>query len=427
MAGATITLTTLLDVEVQGLAGRRGAIKLELRPDVNIFFGLNGSGKSSLLKILHSALDNDATSLIRVPFKSAKVRFFASSIETIVERKIGSHVALSEDEPAEQEYREITQRRLLAERSLLMDRMASLERAASNERDGAVRRQIQNDLVQLSTRLAHLTSERLENEWIAEPNIAGLRRLSHRYLSTNRLITDSLPLRSTRSRISEAEIDEVFADQIETVWRTYTNHVLSNVTDIQSAGYREILRSLLFKSPDPSEGSAAEVRRAYERSRHFIGTKPGRASRSEFQEFQRRFNEEPLFRGVVQDIDTIERQIEEAEEPRRRLAELAGSFFSEGKSITFTNSGIQAEVLGEHIPLASLSSGEKQLVRILVEVIMTDDDVIIIDEPELSMHIDWQRELVRAMGTVNPAAQIIMATHSPEIMEHVPDKCIFRL
>jgi len=84
-------------------------------------------------------------------------------------------------------------------------------------------------------------------------------------------------------------------------------------------------------------------------------------------------------------------------------------------------------VLGRQIPLAGLSSGEKQLVRILIEVIMIDESVIIIDEPELSMHIDWQRELVKAMQTVNPAAQIVMATHSPEIMENVPDECIFRL
>jgi predicted ATPase len=97
------------------------------------------------------------------------------------------------------------------------------------------------------------------------------------------------------------------------------------------------------------------------------------------------------------------------------------------KNLKFTNSGIQAEVHGKEIPLASLSSGEKQLVRILIEVIRSESNVIIIDEPELSMHIDWQRNLVDAMRTVNPDVQIIMATHSPDIMANVPDECIFRI
>jgi predicted ATP-dependent endonuclease of OLD family len=190
---------------------------------------------------------------------------------------------------------------------------------------------------------------------------------------------------------------------------------------------REILRSLLFAAPEPTEQSSPEVKEAYERASHFLQRRPARQSSGEFREFQRRFNEEPHFKGVVQGIERIERRTEQAEEPRRKLVELISAFFSTGKSINFTSSGLKAEVHGKEIPLASLSSGEKQLIRILIEVIMGESNVIIIDEPELSMHIDWQRNLVSAMQTVNPDVQIIMATHSPDIMENVPDECIFRL
>jgi hypothetical protein len=38
-------MTTLSDVTVKGLAGREGDLRIHFRPDVNIFFGLNGSGK----------------------------------------------------------------------------------------------------------------------------------------------------------------------------------------------------------------------------------------------------------------------------------------------------------------------------------------------------------------------------------------------
>jgi predicted ATP-dependent endonuclease of OLD family len=392
-------MTTLQEVTVSGLAGRQESIHYELRRDVNIFFGLNGSGKTSLLKILHAGLAGESASLVGVPFNSASIGFFSTSEDKVIKRSITRQLSDSRTATKQSEYR------------------TALERTIA-EQGGAISLETAVDLAR----------HRLEiGEWTSKPVVRGTGRFRHRYLSTNRLIGDAIPLRRSDGRITEAELDAVFAEQIEQIWRLYTNRVLSEVTDVQSAGLREILRSLLFASSEPTEQSPPEVKEAYERASHFLERRPGRQNSAEFLEFQRRFNEEPHFRSVVQDIDQIERRIEQAEEPRRRLAELVSGFFSEGKTISFTNRAIQAEVFGEEIPLASMSSGEKQLVRILIEVITAEDDLIIIDEPELSMHIDWQRNLIRAMQTVNPAVQIIMATHSPDIMENVPDESIFRL
>ena len=41
--------------------------------------------------------------------------------------------------------------------------------------------------------------------------------------------------------------------------------------------------------------------------------------------------------------------------------------------------------------------------------------VFIADEPELSLHIEWQRNLISSIRKLNPNAQIIFATHAPEI------------
>jgi predicted ATP-dependent endonuclease of OLD family len=43
------------------------------------------------------------------------------------------------------------------------------------------------------------------------------------------------------------------------------------------------------------------------------------------------------------------------------------------------------------------------------------------------MHVDWQRKLVVSLQELNPAMQLIMATHSPEITADLPDKQVFRL
>jgi predicted ATP-dependent endonuclease of OLD family len=64
---------------------------------------------------------------------------------------------------------------------------------------------------------------------------------------------------------------------------------------------------------------------------------------------------------------------------------------------------------------------------IFLETFLAGDNPILIDEPEMSMHIDWQTELVSAIRQLNPKAQLILATHSPEIMAEVADDKVFRL
>ena len=64
---------------------------------------------------------------------------------------------------------------------------------------------------------------------------------------------------------------------------------------------------------------------------------------------------------------------------------------------------------------------------IFIETLLVEKNTLLIDEPEMSMHVDWQNRLVSAMGQLNPHAQLIMATHSPEIMVGIDDDKIFKL
>ncbi|RNI02226.1 hypothetical protein EEZ25_12550 [Micromonospora aurantiaca] len=115
------------------------------------------------------------------------------------------------------------------------------------------------------------------------------------------------------------------------------------------------------------------------------------------------------------------------EAPRKRLQKVVNEFFGESKEVDFTYEKIQARLGEETLEPESFSSGEKQLLRILVETLVCGDNTIIIDEPEISMHIDWQRELLSTMREINPTCQIIVATHSPDIMATVSDDKIIRL
>lgn len=65
-----------------------------------------------------------------------------------------------------------------------------------------------------------------------------------------------------------------------------------------------------------------------------------------------------------------------------------------------------------------LSAGEKQMLVILLTVLIQDEKpcVLLMDEPEISLHIEWQKKLINLIRDINPRVQIILATHSPAVI-----------
>jgi len=102
--------------------------------------------------------------------------------------------------------------------------------------------------------------------------------------------------------------------------------------------------------------------------------------------------------------------------------------FSGNKTIRFGDRTINVVTnQNEDIGVGRLSSGEKHILRIFIEMLLHNECPCLIDEPEISMHVDWQRELIRTMHELNPSLQLILATHSPEILADIDDSQIFRL
>ena len=73
---------------------------------------------------------------------------------------------------------------------------------------------------------------------------------------------------------------------------------------------------------------------------------------------------------------------------------------------------------GEQLLPYRLSSGEKQMLVILLTVLVQDKQpcVLLMDEPEVSLHIEWQQRIISIIREMNPNAQIILTTHSPAVV-----------
>jgi len=74
------------------------------------------------------------------------------------------------------------------------------------------------------------------------------------------------------------------------------------------------------------------------------------------------------------------------------------------------------------ITINNLSAGEKQLLTFVAYNIFHNDTIFFIDEPELSLHVDWQNRLFSILKEQNPTNQFIISTHSPFIYSLFPDK-----
>ena len=116
------------------------------------------------------------------------------------------------------------------------------------------------------------------------------------------------------------------------------------------------------------------------------------------------------------------------------VTEVLGEHFDKLISLDINGKIMLYDETGKQLPLQALSSGEKQLMMLYWKILSSmrrdvTENIVIIDEPELSLHISWQRDFVenlldilvhqRKFGDEADSGydvKIIIATHSPSIL-----------
>jgi predicted ATP-binding protein involved in virulence len=104
---------------------------------------------------------------------------------------------------------------------------------------------------------------------------------------------------------------------------------------------------------------------------------------------------------------------------KKRFQDIVDELFVEtGKKIIRTENELRFTQIGEVLLPYQLSSGEKQMLIILLTVLVEDNQpyVLFMDEPEVSLHIEWQKRLIDLIVELNPNVQIILTTHSPAVI-----------
>ncbi|VXA81949.1 conserved hypothetical protein [Aeromonas veronii] len=134
--------------------------------------------------------------------------------------------------------------------------------------------------------------------------------------------------------------------------------------------------------------------------------------------------------SLVDVIDEYNEKIGKMYAPISKFLSTVNEFYKDSRKKIEINAVGQLVIIRPDNKKSSidiLSSGERQLLVIIANVMLNryanTSGVIVIDEPEISLHLKWQELFSETILSVSPNTQFILATHSPDIVGELTDKC----
>lgn len=124
------------------------------------------------------------------------------------------------------------------------------------------------------------------------------------------------------------------------------------------------------------------------------------------------------FLSIVEDVENMQNQKDQIWKIFTDYENEVNSYFNNSKIFKLSEDGdFKIFSKKRKIELTDLSSGEKHIITILGRATLSNMNgaVFVADEPELSLHLDWQRKILNSIKKLSPLSQIIVATHSPAI------------
>jgi predicted ATPase len=80
---------------------------------------------------------------------------------------------------------------------------------------------------------------------------------------------------------------------------------------------------------------------------------------------------------------------------------------------------VRSVIKNRNVPVDALSSGEKQMISLFARLYLYEGEkIVLIDEPELSLSLEWQRKILEDILMAPSCAQVIAITHSPFVFDN---------
>lgn len=393
-------------INIHDLWGER-RVELALDRHVNILIGRNGSGKTTILRTIWEALSFNQVGTI--PFGRAEV-FIQSGhdrhIMSIQRGSIGRAEIVIDGAPLSEMFPDFA--RYL--------RMRHRHGVHSNQLREAIRKSMPPWIpyvawMPVSRRLPIPVSEEGDRA-IGDPRRTNLESVDHRLRDIIEEFQDFFT--STSHRMTE--FYRKFVQEV--LLSFFTAHGESSL-EAPTAEDQEQLEAALLGSGLERPAFELKLRKYIEDARECIGglKKQARNIPPDTLYVMNTLSHTRHLTELAQRLNINRRT---ALEPIAGLLEEASSFLRP-KWVSLSESGklqVQRSKAGDPVTIEQLSSGEKQILILLTQALLLKDKsaVYMSDEPELSLHVDWQEKLLGSVLALAGETQVIVATHSPDVV-----------
>ena len=440
--GQHLSNLVLKSISVSGFRGSKKNIEFEVSRDANFLIGRNGTGKTTLINIISDCLSCRYQSLMSAPFESATITFRSADkrhrpflvvrkifddqgeIEEInysftdfktkgpsFEYSIKSRLYRRGDDYAGS----AAQRRIMDEFSrrfrltwLALNRSTGITRPpgeASNDLDA----RLDHSFQRLGTFFTRLDSrfaaelQKFQQEWFMSLLVSSKREDA---LSIAQRLDADEESRQIREMLSGIGIKPTFFSakvdrHVQAIKR------LGDRTSHDSHGRNPI--ELIADSYDISKlhflvDQWLELQKTKE---DIYRTKEKFVSIANSMLYRKTLGVDPGNKIIIRKLGAKSLDEMEARDVRRYHRDYISGRIAQPGEIRYSD----------------LSSGEKQLLIFLSETALRSGSpyIFIADEPELSLHVEWQEKLVSVILDLSPEAQVFFATHSPDIVSSYQD------
>jgi len=418
----------LVKASISGLWGTTKTVDIPLDRKFNFIIGKNGTGKTTVINLLAAALTADFERLDKIPFSRVAITLGAHG-----SRKRPLIEVLKEQKP-KLPYFDITYKirsssnedpivydldALEEERTFRGSPPRVLRERFYREKFIYIQRQLEN-MVRVSWLSVHRQTEAERSPEERRPGPAIDMKLAN---MNNGLVRYFSKLATS------------FSEETKNFQKTS----FLSLTSIQKeANIRAFVESINAEDEKKSLASIFELlgveQRQYTKQVDQIAKELSNAKQPFLENkaitIQQLFAIANSFKthSLVQHYEALQTKRHKIFEPTDKFLRVVNSLFAPRKTVSIS---VQNELIIKNdsetkIEIEDLSSGEKQLLIILGQALLQESApvVYIADEPELSLHVEWQEKLTLAISELNPNAQIVFATHSPDIVGSHANKII---
>ena len=400
-------------------------VRLDLKSDVNFLIGVNGSGKTTIINLIAATLNADFSTLDRLQF--SKITIFLEDMEIDGMSKT-AFIEVDKSEKTNSPYPNIGFKiKKYTDKTAKKYSLNELEEQQliryPHEYNyiihrGSLGRQVYQGDINLALKdLVNVT-------WLSihRTNSYARRREEKSFESTidmkiEELQSDLIKYFSILNRRYALETEKfqkfIFKSLIDIESQEDTFLFARNLdANKEKESLGEIFK--LFKINDKNFNTKLEK---YFNS--FLASREKIATQIPFD-----INDLSYFLGirrihsVVQEWSNLLQKQKKINESKDTFLKIINNLLQHKELIINEKNELVVKTNKNIFALTKLSSGEKQLLIILAQSLLQESEahIYIADEPELSMHVDWQEVLVSSLKSINPQSQIIFATHSPDIV-----------